>query len=97
MILSSNFRPAIIAEKELQEHQVMSCHHHNDLVEHLEVCLDNIISEPLMIYSNLGRKWYGVNSSHHAVFCNLLQGKRGQPLVKETFRKMLNSLIESKT
>ena len=63
MTLSSSFRPAIVAEKELQEHQVMSCHHHNDLVEHLEVCSDNtmscmyILPESLMMYCNLDRKW----------------------------------------
>lgn len=77
----------------------MSRHNNDDVVEYLEVCSNHLVhanssymNEVFFVTS----KWYGVNSSHQAVFCNLTQGQRGQPLVKEAFRKMLNSLIESK-
>lgn len=58
-----------------------------------------LLCSPLWLTLNLipSRLVYGVTSEDQAVFCNLSQTEKGRPLVRESFRKMLSVLIESKT
>lgn len=41
------------------------------------------------------RECYGVKID--AVFCNLTSGNRGRPMVKEAYRKMMSSMVDSKS
>lgn len=54
-----------------------------------------IIATSLIDILSFNRIHYNVTSPEAYVFCNLSQGHRGKPLVKEAFRKMLNTLLES--
>ena len=51
---------------------------------------------PLFNSLKSSRLIYNVKDDDQAVFCNLTQTERGKPMVKEAFRKMLSTLIESK-